>query len=292
MPLDIKPQKLPTLEESLTGTLFGSGGIAAADKSELPIEMLEPFYGQPFKPYSPEKLEELAADIKENGILSPIVVRKRGEKYQILSGHNRVNAAKLCGLNAVPCTIKNVDDAVAELILVGANLLQRQVLLPSEKAFAYKMQSDAKSRVQVSYKTACIASDSEPSRQEIHRYIRLTSLFSPLLDLVDSGKLPMIAGVNLSYIATENQELLHDYIIEKKCRISLKQSLHLRELESFDEKSLDSFFSLSREASPKNVKKVTVPMTDIEEFFDSEQTEDKIVSCILTALREHFGKAI
>ncbi|MEG2720522.1 MAG: ParB/RepB/Spo0J family partition protein [Oscillospiraceae bacterium] len=139
--LDLKSKCSASSVNEAFSTLMG-GGVAKV--TEIPIEMLVPYNNQPFKPYSEEKLQLLAEDIQNNGVLNPVLVRQVDEdKFQILAGHNRVNACKKINMYNVPCIIKNVTDVEAELIMLNTNLNQRDELLPSEKAFAYKMQMDA-----------------------------------------------------------------------------------------------------------------------------------------------------
>ena len=221
---------------------------------ELPIDRLIPFEGQPFRSYSLDKLKELAEDIKDNGILSPVIVRPYVGRYQILAGHNRTNAAKLAGLAAVPCIVKDVDDNTAKLIVVNTNLNQREELLPSEKAFAYKMQMDAMKQqgkrtdlTSSPMDTTCTDNTSSPmdtkldtaqsialtnkdSRANIFRYIRLTYLIQPLIDMTDEKALPFRVAVNLSYLSESEQAMVHQYISAHKKTVTLDQSKMLKML--------------------------------------------------------------
>jgi len=175
----------PTKEQA--AFVISSFASSSDAVTQIQLDMLVPFEGQPFKPYSQEKLMELVEDIKINGILSPVIVRIINDgKYQILAGHNRTNAGRLAGLTTVPCIIKQCDDNEAMLIVVNTNLNQRQELLPSEKAFAYKMQLEAMKRqagrpkdnsrqVVGNLETAdIIGQNSNESGRQIQRYIRLT----------------------------------------------------------------------------------------------------------------------
>jgi len=202
---------------------------------ELNIANLVPFHNHPFKPYQDELLKEMVESIKENGIITPIVARPiHDEKYEIISGHNRVNAAKLAGLSTVPCIIKDIDDATAELEMIETNLRQRTKLLPSEKAFAFKMRMEALKKQgkrsdilsekwleQTSESTLCqfgtklnsaeeIAENSDENTRNIFRYLRLTFLISNLLECIDNNELSLLAGVELSYLSEQvgNQVLV------------------------------------------------------------------------------------
>ncbi len=247
------------------------GGGRKGDIEQLPVRSLVPYKDQPFHPYSQERLQSLAEDIHENGVLSPILVRQIGEEeYQILAGHNRVNACKLLGMETVPGIIKAVDDNQAALIMLNTNLNQRDQLLPSEKAFAYKMQMDTMKqqgkRIDLGTNGAqvddedfgtigaqvrsrdVVASQNNTSREQIRRYIRLTYLIRPLLDRVDNGELPFRAGVSLSYLTDQQQDTLLDYVDTYNLKVSLDQSEKLKELakrsepQGFQVNQLDEVF--------------------------------------------------
>lgn len=140
MKIDLSGKTINQPSNDFFAELMGAG-TNGGDIKQIDIALLDDFVGQPFKPYSPERLALLAEDIKENGVLSPLIIKPiNNGRYQILAGHNRKNAAIIAGLAKVPCIVKEVDEDGAKLILVNTNLNQRQELLPSEKAFAYKMQ--------------------------------------------------------------------------------------------------------------------------------------------------------
>jgi ParB family chromosome partitioning protein len=175
----------------------------------LAVDTLQPFKNHPFRMYSREKLAELSESIRENGVISPILVRPLASGgYEIVSGHNRVEACKLSGIETIPAIVRDMDDDTAILVMIDANQ-QRETVLPSEKAFAYKMRLEAMKRqgkrtasvgTQVGYKSGeksadRLARDVGESRNQIQRYIRLTYLISELRDMVDSGKLAMNPAV-------------------------------------------------------------------------------------------------
>lgn len=213
----IKKQALPSLEEALSGTLFGD-----VKRDEKQIVMLDPaelteIDDQPFHPYPPEKLEELAEDIKENGQISPCLVRKKDGQKIILAGRNRKKACELAGVK-VSCILIECDDATANLILVNSNLNQRQELLPSEKAFAYKLQKESYEAKGQRKTAAAVAESSGNLRKKlnvktIQRYIKLTDLTRSLLDLVDSGQVPVTAGVELSDLSTADMNCISSYLV-------------------------------------------------------------------------------
>lgn len=199
----------------------------------LYIENLVHFADHPFKLYSEEKLTELAESIKQNGIINPVVVRRLKDtgEYEILSSHNRTEAARKVGLMDIPARVVDVDDDTARLIVTESNLLQREKLLPSEKGRAYKMQLDALKRQgkrtdltnEISDSTLCligtklnsgdvIADKNNESRRNIMRFIRLTSLVRGLQDRVDNEEIPLYAGVDLSYLGESDQECIHSLL--------------------------------------------------------------------------------
>jgi ParB family chromosome partitioning protein len=173
--------------------------------TSLPVDQLHPFSNHPFKLYSEEKMQEMVDSIAKYGVLTPILVRPQssGEGYEVVSGHNRVEAAKLAGIKEIPATVRQMDDETAIIAMIDSNLRQREKLLPSEKAFAYRMKLEAirkqgqrndltsdqvelKSKRQSRDKVASEAGESGP---QIQRFIRLTELIPPLLNLVDENKL-------------------------------------------------------------------------------------------------------
>lgn len=268
--------------------------------TEIRIENLIPFSGQPFRPYTEEKLVELAEDIKSNGILSPIIVRPFGaDKYQILAGHNRTNAAKLAGLETVPCIIKHVDDDTAKLIMLNTNLNQRDELLPSEKAFAYKMQLEAiERRGATNGRTSAeLEASAKENKRQIQRYIRLTYLIPQLLGLVDEKTLPFRAAVNVSYLNQDEQNLLASFLQENELSVTLEQSEKLKALSSYsnplnklDASCLEALFGKksSKEKAPPTYTSYKLPNT-INRYFEGlskKQIQDRIASI----LEEYFSE--
>lgn len=291
-----------------------------SDIEQISLEKLIPYDNQPFRPYSPAKLKELAEDIKMNGILSPLIVRPLLGKYQILAGHNRANAAKIAGLETAPCIIKNVDDDTAKLILVNTNLNQRDELLPSEKAFAYKLQLEALKRqgkrtdltsepldwksnqttsepLDRKLESANIVGDmNNTSAIQIRRFIRLTYLIKPLLNMVDEAKLPFRVGVDLSYLTDSEQVLLHDYISKLKLSINLEQATLLRFHSKNNElgyASLDQVFNRNvKTTREKKSASVKLSYNKLSKYLSPETPEKEAVDYILKALeyyKQHQG---
>lgn len=193
---------------------------------QLPLTILDPWQGsdgerQPFKAYTDAKLQELAESIKQHGVIEAICVRPKADgRMEIIAGHNRVAAARLAGLAAVPAVVQQLDDAQAAIMLVDSNLQHRETLLPSEKAFAYKLRLESMKRQghrtdltsgQIVRKLECtdqIGKDESESGRQIRRYIRLTYLVPALLDMVDNGKPGFAAAVDLSFLGQDEQTAL------------------------------------------------------------------------------------
>lgn len=230
------PEDLPSLFSGL-GNATAPGTIV-----QLPLGKLIAWANQPFKPYSEEKMQQFVEDIKANGVLNPVIVRPKGEQYEILAGHNRWNASRKAGLETIPAIIKVVDDDTATLIMVNTNLNQRDELLPSEKAWAYRLQLEAMNRqgertdLTSPQNASKYRSDDEAAKSSgvsgdtLRRFIRLTYLIPELLEMVDQNMLPMISGVSLSYLAEDQQHIVCDVSAECDKRISTAQAEKIKRL--------------------------------------------------------------
>ena len=227
----------------IPGLFSGLGNAAAPGMIvQLPLGKLIAWANQPFKPYSEEKMRQLIEDIKANGVLNPIIVRPKGEQYEILAGHNRWNASRKAGLETIPAIIKVVDDATATLIMVNTNLNQRDELLYSEKAWAYRLQMEAMNRqghrtdLTSPQNASKYRSDDEAAKSSgvsgdtLRRYIRLTHLIPELLEMVDKDMLPMVSGVALSYLEEKQQQIVCDISAECDKRISTASAEQIKHL--------------------------------------------------------------
>ncbi len=253
--------------------------------TELPVDLLVPFTEHPFRPYSGEQLWELVRSIEENGVLTPILVRpaKDGQRYEIISGHNRVSAARRAGLKTIPATVREMDDDAATLAMVESNLRQREQLLPSEKAFAYKMQMDAlkhqgkatSSQLETKLRSdEVIAQSSKESRATVQRFIRLTNLITPLLNMVDEKRMAMGPAVELSYLPQDNQELLLDVMTAADCTPSLSQAIRLRKLSEAGQFNPDRLDEIIDEEKPNQREKVTFRLEDLVPYFPESSVEE------------------
>lgn len=235
---------------------------------EISLDLIDPWRdaehdAQPFKPYSADKLAELAENIRQNGVISPVRLRlspfEKG-RYQILAGHNRVAASKLAGRKTIPAILMQATDDEAKLILIDSNLYQRDHLLPSEKAWAYKMRLDTvKQQGKRTDLTSCnvctksradenVAVDAQVSARTIQNFIRLTYLASPLLDMVDTEAIPFTAGVSISFLSHEAQQLLVTVMADNDVKsITRSQGEELKAFrDALDEETILRIFGKSK----------------------------------------------
>ena len=267
---------------------------------ELSLDDLHDFPSHPFHVRQDAALEEMTESIRQNGVLVPALVRPRAEGgYELISGHRRRLACRLAGLSAMPCVVRDMDDDKAVIIMVDSNL-QRESLLPSEKAFAYRMKLEAARRQQgartdltsatplrKSEKKSTrelLAENSPDSHEQIRRYIRLTYLIPALLERVDKGKLPMRCAVELSYLS-EQEQLMLSYFIAQTGRLpSRDQSVELRRLSaegSLGERSILSVLQRRKKAKPASLR---IPSERISVFFAPGASPQTIEDTIVKAL--------
>lgn len=247
----------------------------------LDIAQLHPFAAHPFHPYTDERLRDLTDSIREHGVLMPVLVRPMASGgYEIISGRNRVEAAKLAGLDKVPVTIREMDDDLATIAMVDSNLRQRDILLPSEKAWAYRMKMEAMRRQSGRPRNNCaqvgpnfgkrtrdlIAEEMGESKNQISRYIRLTELIPPLLAMIDQGHLPFNPAVELSYLSPQNQTSLLAILERDEITPSLAQAQNLHKLSTLD-KLDESAIEAILLTEPILKKKVTLKVDRIAPYF-------------------------
>lgn len=264
----------------------------------LDIAQLHPFADHPFHPYTDERLRDLTDSIREHGVLMPVLVRPMASGgYEIISGHNRVEAAKLAGLDKVPVTIREMDDDLATIAMVDSNLRQRDILLPSEKAWAYRMKMEAMRRQSGRPRNNCaqvgpnfgkrtrdlIAEEMGESKNQISRYIRLTELIPPLLAMIDQGHLPFNPAVELSYLSPQNQTSLLAILERDEITPSLAQAQNLHKLstlDKLDESAIEAI--LLTESILK--KKVTLKVDRIAPYFPRGTNPEEMEAVILRLL--------
>ena len=264
----------------------------------LDIAQLHPFADHPFHPYTDERLRDLTDSIREHGVLMPVLVRPMASGgYEIISGHNRVEAAKLAGLDKVPVTIREMDDDLATIAMVDSNLRQRDILLPSEKAWAYRMKMEAMRRQSGRPRNNCaqvgpnfgkrtrdlIAEEMGESKNQISRYIRLTELIPPLLAMIDQGHLPFNPAVELSYLSPQNQTSLLAILERDEITPSLTQAQNLHKLSTLD-KLDESAIEAILLTEPILKKKVTLKVDRIAPYFPRGTNPEEMEAVILRLL--------
>ena len=268
------------------------------DIKMLPIGLLKPFPNHPFKLYTGEKLDKLVDSIKDLGILNPILVRKENEEYQTLAGHNRTNAAEICGMKNVPCIIKDVDFDTASQIVVDSNLRQRESLLPSERAFAYKMKLEAMNRQGkrsndselIKKSREIVGEELGDSGSQVQRYIRLTFLIVQFLELVDENKIPVNTAVELSYLSTEEQEILYQLLSEDSLKIKLSQATELKNLSKLNCLTASDILSTLKNVSNMDKKAyLKLPKNNFKKYFKENDSEEQVLITIIKALDVYFN---
>ena len=260
----------------------------------LPIEKLRPFEGHPFQIRDDEEMDQLVWSVLTQGILTPIVVRPLDTgQYEVISGHRRVHACKKAGIVRIPALIYNLDRDAAAIALVDSNL-HRERILPSEKAFAYKLKMEAlnhqgKTSGQVGQKWTrdSMAENSEDSSRQIQRYIRLTNLIPEILHMVDEGRIALTPAVELSYLTEQEQTELLETMESEDCTPSLSQSQHLKKLSQQGELNVDRIFDLLRQQKPNQEDKIGFLMKDIRKYFPKNYTTARIQETILQLLESY-----
>ena len=257
----------------------------------LPISKLHPFEGHPFKVTDNEEMDQLVWSVLTQGLLTPLVVRplENGE-YEVISGHRRLHACKKAGIETVPALIYEIDRDAAAIALVDSNL-HREKILPSEKAFAYKLKMDALNRQgtsrQVGEKLSVtqISEASDDSERQVHRYIRLTNLIPSILQMVDEGKIALTPAVELSYLTETEQAYLLETMESEDCTPSLSQAQQLKALSQQGDLTMDGIFNLLCQPKANQKEKVSFFRDDIRSFFPPHYTTAKMQSTIVELLK-------
>lgn len=261
----------------------------------VPLSELKPFEQQPFKVLLDESMDELVDSIKQCGVLTPVIARPHKDGgYEILSGHRRVKACELAGITEIPVVVKNLDDDTATILLVDSNL-QREHILPSEKAFAYQMKLEAMKRqgertdLTSSQFGTKLRSDDElaeqvgESRNQIQRYIRLTNLIDPILQMVDDNQIAMNAAVELSYLGSKEQAAVLQSIEKEEASPSIAQAKKMRKFHQDGNLSAAVIDSIMMEQKPETVK-ITLGEDKLKKYFPKNYTKEKMEEIILKLL--------
>ena len=262
---------------------------------DVPLSDLSPFKDHPFKVREDEELERLKDSIRESGVLVPALARpKSGGGYELISGHRRMAACMALGLETMPVIIRDLTDEEAVITMVDANL-QREHILPSEKAFAYKMKMEALShqgasrQVGEKWSVSQISEGSKDSERQIHRYIRLTNLTPELLQMVDDGKIALTPAVELSYLSEKEQDLLLEQMDYTDATPSLSQAQRMRHMSREQELSSEELYDIMSEVKGNQVEYVKVPMDRIRDFFRPDTSVKQMQDMIVKAM-EHYSR--
>lgn len=257
------------------------------------------FPNHPFKVKQDEAMAEMVDSVKLYGVLAPALVRPKADGgYEMVAGHRRKCAATLAGITEMPCIVRNLTDDEATIIMVDSNL-QRETILPSEKAFAYKMKLEAMKRqgqrsdltstplepkLKGSRSNEELAASSPDSRSQIQRYIRLTELIPSVLDMVDSGKIAFRPAVELSYLSKEQQQSLYDTMECEDCTPSLAQAIKMKEFSRDGKLTGEVILSIMQEEKPNQREQFKMPKERISKYFAPGTPAQKIEDTIVKAL--------
>ena len=294
-------------KNSLNVSLKGADDIFSTEESrqeqqreqvqQIPIGELFPFKNHPFKVLDDEAMTRTVESIAQYGVLAPLIARPRpdGDGYEIISGHRRQHAAQLAGLDTLPVIVRNMDDDAAVLLMVDSNL-QRENILPSERAFAYKMKlkalknqgarSDLTSR-QVGEKlwsVSQVSADANESERQVHRFIRLTNLVPELLDMVDEKKIAFNPAVELSYLDTNQQRDFLEAMQDTQNAPSLSQAQRLKKLAQEGHFSYDVAFAVMGEEKKGELDKVVIKNDTLRKYFPRSYTPKQMEDTIIKLL--------
>ena len=262
----------------------------------LSASQLEPFQGHPFRVASGGEMEQLKESIREYGVLSPLLVRPRGDgRYEIVSGHRRKAACEALGITELPVLVRDMTDDEAVILMVDSNI-QREHILPSEKAFAYKMKMEAlrhqgkKSELTSSQPGMriqtmdIVGKDSGDSRNQVHRYIRLTHLIPSILQLVDEYQIAFNPAVEISYLTEEHQRMLKEEMDACQATPSLTQSRTLKQMSQAGTLTREYLHHLLTEEKPNQRQKFFLNQEDVQQYFPKHYTPQQMQQVILHLL--------
>ena len=278
----------------------GSAADAAAkeQRTEMPLSDLHPFEGHPFKVLDDELMEQTVESIKQIGVVSPLIVRPDPEGgFEILSGHRRIHAAQLAGLETVPVIVKEMDDDAAIIFMVDSNL-QRENILPSERAFSYKMKLEAMKHqgergdltsAQVgpkSWAAQVVAEEAGDSKSQVKRFIRLTNLIPEILDMVDEKKIAFNPAVELSYLKPSEQKEFLEAMDYAQASPSLSQAQRLKKLSQEGGCTLDAMCEVMNEIKKDELDHVTIKNEVLRKYFPKSYTPKQMQDTIIQLLEK------
>ena len=278
----------------------GSAADAAAkeQRTEMPLSDLHPFEGHPFKVLDDELMEQTVESIRQIGVVSPLIVRPDPEGgFEILSGHRRLHAAQLAGLETVPVIVKEMDDDAAIIFMVDSNL-QRENILPSERAFSYKMKLEAMKHQgqrgdltsdqvgQKSWAVNQLADDANESKTQVQRFIRLTNLIPEILEMVDEKKIAFNPAVELSYLKTSEQKEFLEAMDYAQASPSLSQAQRLKKLSQEGGCTLDAMCEVMNEIKKDELDHVTIKNEVLRKYFPKSYTPKQMQDTIIRLLEK------
>ena len=260
---------------------------------QISTDKLHPFPAHPFKVQDDEDMEQLTQSIQSQGVLTPLVIRplENGE-YEVISGHRRLHACRKAGIKTVPALVYALDRDAAAIALVDSNL-HRERILPSEKAFAYKLKMDALSKQgkrtdltsdQVGPKLTAATLSSDDSASQVKRYIRLTNLIPGILEKVDEGKIALTPAVELSYLTETEQKDLLETMESEDCTPSLTQAIQLKQASLQKTLNMDMIFAILRQPKANQQEKIVLKVNDIRRYFPQNYTTIQMTNDIMKGL--------
>lgn len=267
---------------------------------DISIYEITDFPNHPFKVKMDDKMLETIESVRDHGVLVPALVREKSMGgYEMISGHRRKMASELAGKETMPCIVRNLSDDQAVIVMVDSNL-QREEILPSEKAFAYKMRLEAMNRqagrpsknnltpvvsdLNGLRTNEALGKEVGESRETIRRYIRLTELIPEILEMVDDKKISMRPAVELSYLPKEEQEILYDTMESEACTPSHAQAIKIRKFSAEGRLNEDVLLSIMSEEKPNQVEQWKIPKNRLKKYFPSGTTQQKMEETIIKAL--------
>lgn len=289
---------LPKLDDLFTSQDERDNGMLP-DIQDIPLSLLDDFPNHPFKVRDDEDMLKLTESISERGVLVPAIVRPKADgRYEIISGHRRKRASEYANRKTLRCIVSDMDDDAATIIMVDSNI-QRSNILPSEKAFAYKMRLDAMNRQGKRNDLTCaplghksrdvLAKQVGESREQIRRYIRLTYLVPELLEMVDEGRIKMRPAVEISYLDEDAQRNLVDAIDLEECTPSHAQTIKMRKFFEEGKLSAEVITSIMQEEKPNQREKLVIPNKALEKYIPKSVPIEKRQDYVFRAL-EHYAK--
>lgn len=270
-------------------------GIKREKVRVVPLSAVKDFPNHPFQVKDDESMQELIHSIEVNGVLNPVIARKTEQgDYELISGHRRKHACEVLGIERIPIIVREISRDEAVIAMVDSNL-QRENILPSERAFAYKMKLEALKRqgqrtdltsrpLGEKLSVEEVADGSDDSARQVHRYIRLTELVPELLEMVDNGRMGFRPAVEISYLQEEEQRDLVETIDTEDCTPSLAQAIRMKELSREGKLDMDTIFEIMSEEKPNQREKIKIPAERFEKYFKRGTSPQVIEETIFKAL--------